>query len=143
MIFVDNYNTKLIQELLTNYKYINFDIKPSFNFSLFFDSVIKPIFMKPYLERNFFVYNNFEYDLRNCLNSEYNRIFDKLCLKYYIYYDKEFLMNENNLKSRIKTESQKYQIYELLFEMLQELNLIEYCNYLVENNFLSKNLFRI
>ena len=110
IIFVDNYNTKLIQELLTNYKYINFDVKPSFNFSLFFDSVIKPIFIKPYIERNFFVYNNFEYDLRNCLNSEYNRIFDKLCLKYYIYYDKEFLMNENNLKSRIKTNSQKYQL---------------------------------
>ena len=68
IIFVDNYNTELIQELLTNYKYINFDIKPSFNFSLFFDSVMKPIFIKPYVERNFFIYNNFEYDLRNCLN---------------------------------------------------------------------------
>ena len=142
IIFVDNYNTKLIQELLTNYKYINFDVKPSFNFSLFFDSVIKPIFIKPYIERNFFVYNNFEYDLRNCLNSEYNRIFDKLCLKYYIYYDKEFLMNENNLKSRIKTNSQKYQIYELLFEMLHELKLIGYCNYLIENNFLSKKFIQ-
>ena len=91
IIFVDNYNTKLIQELLTNYKKINFDIKPSFNFSLFFDSVLKPIFLKPYVDRNFFVYNNFEYDLRNCLTSEYNKIFDRLCLKYYIYYDKGFL----------------------------------------------------
>jgi len=51
-------------------------------------------------------------------------------------------MNENNLKSRIKTESQKYQIYELLFEMLQELNLIEYCNYLIENNFLSQKFIQ-
>ena len=68
IIFVDNYNTELIHELLSNYKNINFDIKPSFNFSLFFDSILKPLFLKPYTERNFFIYNNFEYDLRNCLN---------------------------------------------------------------------------
>ena len=142
IIFVDNYNTKLIQELLSNYKFINFDIKSSFNFSLFFDSVIKPIFLKPYTERNFFIYNNFEYDLRNCLNSEYNRIFDKLCLKYYLFYDKEFLMNEDNLKQRIKSKEQKHQIYELLFEIMSDLNLIIYCDYLKKNSFLSKQFLK-
>ena len=142
IIFVDNYNTKLIQELLTNYKKINFDIKPSFNFSLFFDSVLKPIFLKPYVDRNFFVYNNFEYDLRNCLTSEYNKIFDRLCLKYYIYYDKDFLFKENNLKSRITNIEGKKQIYELLFEIMSELNTIEYCDYLINNKFLSKEFIQ-
>ena len=142
IIFVDNYNTKLIQKLLSNNKFINFDIKSSFNFSLFFDSVIKPIFLKPYTERNFFIYNNFEYDLRNCLNSEYNRIFDKLCLKYYLFYDKEFLMNEDNLKQRIKSKEQRHQIYELLFEIMSDLNLIIYCDYLKKNSFLSKQFLK-
>lgn len=141
-IFVDNYNTELIQELLSNYKNINFDVKPSFNYSLFFDSIIKPIFLKPYQERNFFVYNNFEYDLRNCLNSEYNRIFDKLCLKYYILYNKDFLLNENNLKPRMKTKEQKNQLYGLLFEIMSDLNLINYCDYLIKNNFLSKQFIK-
>ena len=35
IIYVDNYNIKSIEELLDNYKYINFDIKNSFNFSFF------------------------------------------------------------------------------------------------------------
>jgi len=142
IIFVDNYNTELIQELLSNYKNINFDIKPSFNLSLFFDDVLKPIFLKPYIERNFFIYNNFEYDLRNCLTSEYNRIFDKLCLKYYIYYDKEFLKNENNFKSRITSIEQKNKIYELFYEILSELNEINHCKYLIDNNFLTKEFIR-
>ena len=142
MIFVENYNILLIQELLSNYKLINFDIKPSFNFSLFFDSVIKPIFLKPYTERNFFIYNNFEYDLRNCLTSEYNIIFDKLCLKYYVLYDKEFFMNEKNLISRIKSKEQKNKLYELLFEIMSELNLANSCHYLIENDFLSKQFLK-
>ena len=138
IIFVDNYNTELIQELLTNYKNINFDIKPSFNFSLFFDSVIKPIFLKPFTERNFFIYNNFEYDLRNCLNTEYNIIFDKLCLKYFINYDKAFLMDENNLISRMKTKKQKNQFYELLYEIMSDLNSYTYCDFLIKDNYLSE-----
>ena len=142
MIFVDNYNTELIQELLSNYKIINFDIKPSFNLSLFFDDVFKPIFLKSYIDKNFFIDNNFEYDLRNCLNSEYNRIFDKLCLKYYIYYDKEFLKNENNFKSRFNSIEQKNKIYELFYEILSELNEINYCKYLIDNNFLTKEFIR-
>ena len=142
IIFVDNYNTELIEELLSNYANINFDIKPSFNLSLFFDDVIKPIFLKPYKEKHFFINNNFEYDLRNCLDSEYNRIFDKLCLKYYIYYDKEFLKNENNFKSRITSIEQKNKIYELFYEILSELNEINYCKYLIDNNFLSKEFIR-
>ena len=142
IIFVDNYNTELIEELLSNYANINFDIKPSFNLSLFFDDVIKPIFLKPYKEKHFFINNNFEYDLRNCLDSEYNRIFDKLCLKYYIYYDKDFLMDENNFKSRMTSFEQKNKIYELFYEILSELNEINYCKYLIDNNFLSKEFIR-
>ena len=138
IIFVDNYNTELIHELLSNYKNINFDIKPSFNFSLFFDSILKPLFLKPYTERNFFIYNNFEYDLRNCLTGEYNRIFDKLCLKYFIYYDKQFILNENNLKPKIKSKKEIKQIYELLFDLFCELNMTKYCDYLIDNNFLSE-----
>ena len=141
-IFVDNYNTELIQKLLSQYKFINFDVKPSFNYSLFFDSFIKPIFLKPYKERNFFVYNNFEYDLRNCLTSEYNRIFDKLCLKYYIYYDKDFLMNENNFKSRIITNEEKNQFYKLLYEVFYELNLYQNCEFLQNNNYLRKDFIK-
>ena len=142
IIFVDNYNTELIEELLSNYANINFDIKPSFNLSLFFDDVIKPIFLKPYKEKHFFINNNFEYDLRNCLDSEYNRIFDKLCLKYYIFYDKDFLMDENNFKSRMTSFEQKNKIYELFYEILSELNEINYCKYLIDNNFLSKEFIR-
>ena len=142
IIFVDNYNTELIQELLSNYKNINFDIKPSFNLSLFFDDVLKPIFLKSYIDKNFILDNNFEYDLRNCLNSEYNRIFDKLCLKYFIYYDKEFLKNENNFKSRITSKEQKNKIYELFYGILSELNEINYCKYLIDNNFLTKEFIR-
>ena len=139
IIFVDNYNTELIQDLISNYKFINFDVKPSFNHSLFFDSFIKPIFLKPYKERNFFIYNNFEYDLRNCLNTEYNKIFDKLCIKYYIHYDKDFLLNENNFNSRIITNIQKNQFYELLYEVFYELNLFQYCDFLQKNKNLSKD----
>ena len=81
IIFEENYNIELIQELLNNYDNIYFNIKNSFNFSLFFDSVIKPIFLESYPKRDFIQYNNFEFDLRNCLNEFYNKIFDKLCIK--------------------------------------------------------------
>ena len=130
IIFVDNYNIKLIQELLDNYNYINFDIKNSFNFSLFFESAIKPIFLKSYTNtnRNYIIYNNFEYDLRNCLNHKYNKIFDKLCFKYYIFYDKEFLKNEENIKSRILTLKQKNEFFETLHEVLLELNMVNIFN---------------
>ena len=109
------------------------------NFSLFFESAIKPIFLKSYTNtnRNYIIYNNFEYDLRNCLTSEYNIIFDKLCLKYYVLYDKEFFMNEKNLISRIKSKEQKNKLYELLFEIMSELNLTNSCHYLIINDFLS------
>jgi hypothetical protein len=137
IIFEENYDIKLIQELLNNYNYINFNIKNTFNFSLFFDSIIKPIFLKPYTNRNFVIYNNFEYDLRNCLNDKYNKIFDKLCIKYYILYDKDFIINENNIISRISTTKQKNKFYEIFHEVLLELNLF---NFNFKNFFINKNL---
>ena len=138
IIYVDNYNIKSIEELLDNYKYINFDIKNSFNFSFFFESAIKPIFLKPYdnTNRSYIIYNNFEYDLRNCLNTKYNKIFDKLCFKYYIFYDKEFIANENNLKSRTTLPMQKQEFYEILHEVLLELNLGN--KFFIRKNILSK-----
>ena len=138
IIFVDNYNIQLIQELLDNYQNIYFDIKNSFNFSLFFDTVIKPIFLKTYTNRNYIIYNNFEYDLRNCLNDKYNKIFDKLCFKYYIFYDKEFIMKENNIKSRISTTKQKYKFYEAFHEVLSELNINIFNNFFLQNKLLSE-----
>lgn len=138
IIFVDNYNIELIQELLNNYKYINFDIKNSFNFSLFFDSALKPIFLKPYSNRNFIKYNTFEYDLRECLNDDYNILFDKLCFKYYIKYDIDFLFNENNINSRIAKNKQKYEFYQTFYEVLSEMNIIKYNNLFIKNNLLSE-----
>ena len=142
VIFVDNYNIKLIQELLDNYKYINFDIKNSFNFSLFFDSALKPIFLKPYSNRNFIKYNTFEYDLRECLNDTYNILFDKLCFKYYIKYDIDFLFNENNINSRISKNKQKFEFYQAFYEILSEMNIIKYNNLFINNNLLSKEFIQ-
>ena len=138
LIFDENYNIQLIQELLDNYQNINFDIKNSFNYSLFFDSTLKPIFLKSYANRNYIIYNNFEYDLRNCLSEKYNQIFDKLCFKYYILYDIDFLMNQKNVSSRISTIKHKNKFYESFYEVLSELNLMNYNKYLVKNNLLSK-----
>ena len=137
IIFEENYNIQLIQELLDNYKYINFSIKNSFNYSLFFDTIIKPIFLKSYTNRNFIIYNNFEYDLRNCLNEKYNKIFDKWCIKYYVFYDIDFIMNEKNIITRVSTKKQKYKFYEIFHEVLLELNKLNYNNFFHNNNLLS------
>ena len=138
LIFDENYNIQLIQDLLDNYININFDIKVSFNYSLFFDSIIKPIFLKTYSNRDYIIYNNFDYDLRNSLSEKYNKILDKLCFKYYILYDIDFLMNEKNISSRISNVKQKNKFYEIFFEVLFELDIIDYNKYFIKNNLLSK-----
>ena len=139
IIFVENYNISLIQELLDNYKYIYYDINNSFNISLFCETSIKPIFLKAYTNRNYIIYNNFEYDLRNSLSEKYNKIFDKLCFKYFIFYDKEFLLNEDNIKSRISTQKQKNKFYEIYYEVLQELNINNLDNLFFEKKLLSES----
>ena len=51
-------------------------------------------------------------------------------------------MDENNFKSRMTSFEQKNKIYELCYEILSELNEINYCKYLIDNNFLSKEFIR-
>ena len=142
VIFEENYNIELIQELLNNYNNINFNIKNSFNFSLFFDSIIKPIFLKSYTNSNFIKYNIFEYDLRNCLNYNYNKLLDKLCMKYYILYDINFLTNENNIITRISKEKDKKIFYEIFYEVIYELNMIKYNDFFRDNNLLSEEFYQ-
>ena len=52
------------------------------------------------------------------------------------------MKNENNFKSRITSIEQKNKIYELFYEILSELNEINYCKYLIDNNFLTKEFIR-
>lgn len=117
LILIKKYYLSGIKEILNDYEIITFNSKATKESREFFNKYIIPIFLEPYSLNETKITKNSDKiaeKLRNDLNFEYNKIFDKLCIKFLYINNEDYLLNIENYENKF---NQNYEMKQLFFEL--------------------------